>query len=715
MVFLCAFLQIFDPGKVVSEPLFMWQSLQNFFSQNRTVLQKYLRRAGIAVLAIGFVALVGGIFAFFKREAILKSTVAKIIAKAKNEYQIDLKIVNPHFAGLKTVAFDRITAVPEHRDSLFALNQLAVSIRLLPLLFGDVKLDELKLDKGFVHLVKRDSLRNYDFLFRKKKKDTTEKSELDLAALGNKLLNAVFYKIPENMDIKNLELKWVEDTSGVSFNIKQATIDGGELSSEIRVNQNQATWHVAGEVDPDDRQLSLTLFADGGKVEMPYLQQRLGLKLNFTSVSTRMEEVSYFAGKLKISGKWMAKDLLINHPKIAANDILIPDGELDAEMVIGENYLELDESSVIHLNKIEANPYLRFTLKPHKIYELKLHTDEMEAQDLFNSFPQGLFESLEGIQVQGKLQYDLAFLLDESQPDRVEFSSELKKQDFKIVKFGKTNLSKINGDFIHTPFEYGKPMRNILIGRANPNFTPIDEISPNLKNALLTAEDPSFFGHRGFVEEAIRKSIATNFKKKAFKRGASTISMQLVKNVYLNRQKNLARKIEEMLIVWLIENNRLSAKSRMFEVYLNLIEWGPNVYGIGEASRYYFDKHPSALDLGESIFLASIVPRPKSSLYFFEYQGNLRPSMIGYFNSIGGLMARRGLAGADSTGYGFYNVRLKESLRALIAPPDSVLTDSLLNNDETAGGEWLDALLQKRKADSTAIRKSKNLIPAILK
>jgi hypothetical protein len=163
--------------------------------------------------------------------------------------------------------------------------------------------------------------------------------------------------------------------------------------------------------------------------------------------------------------------------------------------------------------------------------------------------------------------------------------------------------------------------------------------------------------------------------------------MQLVKNVYLNRQKTLARKLEEMLMVWLIENNRLSSKSRMLEVYLNVIEWGNNVYGIGEASRYYFEKTPAELNLGESIYLASIVPRPKSSLYFFEYQGNLRSSMVGYFNTIGGLMAKRGFTPTDSTGYGFYGVRLKQSLRSLLTPPDSLLTDSLGNADE---GTWFE-------------------------
>ena len=241
-----------------------------------------------------------------------------------------------------------------------------------------------------------------------------------------------------------------------------------------------------------------------------------------------------------------------------------------------------------------------------------MKTEQLNAQQLFDSFPVGLFESLDGIKVAGKLQYNLDFFLDSKNPDSVRIHSSLQKSgDFKILKWGKTNLQKINSSFVYTPYEYGKPMRDIIIGPQNPDYVPINQITPSLRNAILTAEDPSFYSHNGFVATAFQRSIATNFKEKAFKRGGSTISMQLVKNVFLSRQKTMARKVEEILLVWMIENNRLSSKQRMFEVYLNLIEWGNNVYGIGEAARYYFGKHPSDLSLGESIFLANIVPRPK--------------------------------------------------------------------------------------------------------
>lgn len=391
----------------------------------------------------------------------------------------------------------------------------------------------------------------------------------------------------------------------------------------------------------------------------------------------------------------------------------MPDASLDADMVIGKNFISIDSTSTIHLKDIEVHPFIKYTLSPHKIYELKVHTAEMDAQEIINSFPQGLFESLDGMQVSGKLKYDLDFYLDSKKPDDLIFKSGLKDIGFKVVKWGKANLQKINSTFVYTPYEYGKPMRNIIIGPENPDYTPIDQISPNLRNALLTAEDPSFYSHNGFVEEAFRNSMITNFKEKAFKRGGSTISMQLVKNVYLNRQKTMARKIEEMLIVWIIEKSRLSSKQRMFETYLNLIEWGRNVYGIGEASRYYFNKHPSQLDIGESIFLASIVPKPKSGLYRFEGDGSLRQSLRGYFRLIGGLMARRGLTPADTNAYGFYSVRLKESLRSGIPVVDSLTADSLMTVEPDEGISILEQILGRRRPDTVNIKdlnKSKGII-----
>jgi hypothetical protein len=307
------------------------------------------------------------------------------------------------------------------------------------------------------------------------------------------------------------------------------------------------------------------------------------------------------------------------------------------------------------------------------------------------------------MKVAGKLRYDLLFNFDTALPDSVKFNSGLTSDGFKIVGMGRTDLRRINRPFVYTPYEKDKPVRNIVVGSENPDFTPLEYITPDLRNAVLTSEDYNFFTHKGFNEKAFRVSIATNYKAGSFKRGASTVSMQLVKNVFLNRNKTLSRKVEEILIVWLLENQRLVSKERMFEVYLNIIEWGRNIYGVGEAARYYFDKTPAELNLGESIFLAFVIPSPKKALNYFLPDGSLQARNVrGYFRIIGRIMAKRGLTQPDSGAYGFYDVRLRESLRQQVAPQDYFESDSLDTDTSDEGGgmdDLFDRLLNGKPDD----------------
>lgn len=648
--------------------------------------KKYLK-VGAWVLGVFLLLLISlGAIAYSKREALLQKMMAKAIAKADKDYGLTVKIGSAGFSGLSAVRMTAIAVVPKDRDTLATINDITVGVKLFPLLFGHVKLSEINLNQGKLNVVLRDSLTNIDFILKRKKKDSssTNTSKVALSDLANNLLNEVLYKIPDNMEIKNFMMQLNDnDTASLSFLTTSATIDGGELKSNILVNDTEATWHVNGKVKPGKKQLNVMLFADGKKVELPrYLENKFHTKISFDTVQTEMKDADYSGDDYKISGSWGVKNLLINQKRISAADIIVPDAKVDADMLIGENFVCLDSTSTVYLKNATVHPYLKYTLSPNKIYEMKINAEEQDAQAIFDSFPLGLFESLEGMKVNGKLRYNLDFYLDTSMPDSVKFNSTLTPTNFKILKWGKTDLQKINHDFVYTPYEYGKPMRDIMIGPSNPNFTRLEDISFNFRNALLTSEDPSFFRHKGFVEESIRKSIAVNFKEKRFKRGGSTISMQLVKNAYLSRQKTLARKAEEILIVWLIENNQLISKQRMLEVYFNIIEMGPNVYGIGEASHYYFSKSPSELSVGEGIFLANIVPKPKAALYKFMSDGSLKEYLFPYFNFIGNTMARRGLTPADTSGYGFYGVRLREGLRQYLLPDSVAVDTATLDVDE---------------------------------
>jgi len=648
------------------------------------VPKKYIKIGAWVLGGILVILIIAGSIAYSKRAELLKKMMAKAISKADKDYGLEIKIGSAGFSGLSTVHMTNISVVPKDRDTLSTVSDMTIGVKLFPLLFGNVKLSEVNLNAGKITVVRRDSLTNLDFILKRKKKDSTEnKSKLDLGDLAHNLLNQVLYKIPDDMKIRDLLLQFNDnDTSKLRFLTTTATIDNGDLKSTIVVNNKEAIWHVNGVVKPGKKQMDVSFFAEGKKVELPYLNKKLNAKLSFDTIRTELKDADYSGDAFRIRGSWSVKNLLINHPKIAANDIVVPDARIDAEVLFGKNYAALDSTSTVHLKNATFHPFLKYTLSPHKIYEVKVHADEQEAQGILNGFPEGLFESLEGLKVSGKVKYDLNFYLDTSMPDSVKFNSTLTPVDFRITGWGKTNLQKINSTFVYTPYEYGKPMRDITIGPSNSNYTPLSEVSSNFKNALLTAEDPSFFTHKGFVMESIRKSFAVNFKEKKFVRGGSTISMQLVKNVFLSRNKTLARKAEEILIVWLIENNHLVSKQRMLEVYFNIIEMGKNIYGIGEASRYYFGKTPASLSIGEGIFLANIVPRPKIALFKFRGDGGLKDYLYPYFKYMGNIMARRGLTPSDTSGYGFYNVRLREGLRQYLLPDSTKVDTTAYDNDD---------------------------------
>jgi membrane peptidoglycan carboxypeptidase len=193
----------------------------------------------------------------------------------------------------------------------------------------------------------------------------------------------------------------------------------------------------------------------------------------------------------------------------------------------------------------------------------------------------------------------------------------------------------------------------------------------------MTAEDGGFYQHRGFLPDAFRESMITNIKERRFARGGSTISMQLVKNVFLNRNKTIARKLEEALIVWLIENQGITSKDRMFEVYLNIIEWGPLVYGANEAARFYFNKDASRLTLSEALFMASIIPRPKGFRYAFDETGHLKPSNAEFFTLCKAKMVAKGWITPGEAENAFPDVELKGAARKMLKNRDSVGTGAV--------------------------------------
>jgi membrane peptidoglycan carboxypeptidase len=151
-----------------------------------------------------------------------------------------------------------------------------------------------------------------------------------------------------------------------------------------------------------------------------------------------------------------------------------------------------------------------------------------------------------------------------------------------------------------------------------------------MEAAVLVTEDGSFHHHHGFDEEAIRNSIRENLRRGKFVRGASTISMQLAKNLYLDRGKNLSRKLQEAVLTMYLEQEL--TKEQIMELYLNVVEFGPMVYGIGPAAQHYFNTSASQLSLGQALYISSIMPNPKKQ--HFAVGGAVTPSWSSYLRQL---------------------------------------------------------------------------------
>jgi monofunctional biosynthetic peptidoglycan transglycosylase len=137
---------------------------------------------------------------------------------------------------------------------------------------------------------------------------------------------------------------------------------------------------------------------------------------------------------------------------------------------------------------------------------------------------------------------------------------------------------------------------------------PLSRISPYLIQAVLIAEDDKFFEHEGFDWASMRKALETNIEKKRVRRGGSTITQQLAKNLFLTPEQSIWRKLREAAIAMALE--RELSKKRILELYLNLIEWGDYIYGAEAASQVYFQCPAAALSLSQAIRLASVLPNP---------------------------------------------------------------------------------------------------------
>lgn len=613
-----------------------------------------------------------------KRQSLLDKAIVKVQHKLRQDYAVNFTVDKYYFTGLTTVEFNNLLVVPEDRDTLASMETFSISVRVLPLLIGDIEVGAIGVENGTVSLVKNDSLSNYDFLFKKRKNPNAVEPKAEskgFADLAERLSDQFFAIVPDDLELKNFVLSYKDDKISQRVHVPEATMNGGQFESSVLLNDHEAEWILSGKVDAGAQRMRVEVSSKEQDVELPFLRSKFGLAVSFDKLIFELKDVTKIKKNLlEVDGIFAYENLKVHHRRLSDSTIILPQAEMEGGLQFAENYIALREYSTIRVKDFSLSPQVKLTLKPSKQVDLAIHTGMFQAQDFFDALPKGLFQNVEDVKVEGSIAYDLDFSMDLDKPDDLTFVSKIDDEDLKVLSWGSANIDSLNKSFVYDAYNDTVLVKRFVVGPENPNFRRLDQIPYVLKTTVRNTEDPFFYQHNGFEQEAFKLSIATNVKEKKFKRGASTISMQLIKNVFLHRKKTLNRKFEEILLVWLMEASGRVSKDRLFEIYLNVIEWGKNVYGITEAANYYFKKKPEDLTLGESLFLSSIIPRPKTGLTSFDYTGHLKPWVQRHFNTYGSIMQKLGELNnvAVPEGYGFYSVLLEPALR----PAAPVIRDS---------------------------------------
>ncbi|MEL1255685.1 transglycosylase domain-containing protein [Flavobacterium sp. DGU38] len=640
----------------------------------------------LKVLVVLFILLCIGLYSF--RNSLLKQAVAKVTHKMAVDYNSDFSIKEASFEGLSSIKLTDVVLVPKNADTLFSIKNIETSVSLSNLLIGDVQIGTLKIDKGYIQLVKKGKIRNFDAFLKRNNSEEKSEEKRKYADYAYRIISKLLNLVPTDMKLENLDFKIDDNGKKATIAINKLVLDNKQLTTNLHVQSKNfdQRWNIKGFADPRNKKADIRFFnLDTGAIRVPYLDERYNLKASFDSIRLNVANIDKDGSELHIDGYTSITNLKINHPKIANKDVVIKNARFDYRFLLGSDFISIDSTSTMQLNKIKVKPYVSYNTESDTVYTLKVDIPKMKAQDFIVSLPDGLFTHFQGMEATGNFDYKLDFKFNKNKPNTLVFDSKLNKENLVITKYGEANLNKLNGEFVYRAIIQNVLQRPVLVGVGNPNFTPLDQISPYLRKCVLTTEDPSFFSHRGFINEAFKQSILKNIRTKKFSRGASTISMQLIKNVFLTREKTLSRKLEEILLVYILENNRIVSKERMLEVYFNIIEWGPNVYGIGEASQFYFQKNPSALNVDECLYLATIIPKPRKFMYQFNDEGNLKDYALKNQKFLKNLMFRRGLLVPEDT-IGQLPVYISGNARSLIRikVPDStaVKNDSLSLDDE---------------------------------
>ena len=279
-----------------------------------------------------------------------------------------------------------------------------------------------------------------------------------------------------------------------------------------------------------------------------------------------------------------------------------PPGGPRFRVSIADGLLHLGEMDVRVEAALEADTALRRA-------SLAVNTGRVEASRIVSAFPPGLLPHLQPLRATGNGGLNFTLNVDRDIPENTDLQVHADLKDLHITRLNPAIDFETLRHVFETHFEM--PDGEIVVNETGPEsarWTPLTAVAPLLPIAIVTQEDGGFWTHSGVSLLHLRGSLQTNVEKGRFARGGSTLTMQLARNVFLNRHKTLSRKLEEVIVAWLMEQS--FNKNELMELYLNVVEFGPRIFGIGDAAMHYFGKAPADLTPTEIAFIVRLLPNP---------------------------------------------------------------------------------------------------------
>ncbi|MDB4979497.1 MAG: glycosyl transferase family 51 [Myxococcales bacterium] len=425
----------------------------------------------------------------------------------------------------------------------------------------------------------------------------------------------------------------------------------------------ETLWTAKGHADPAGHEGALALRAEQFSLDkIADVLPASVLNPGSTTLDASLD-LAWAAGVVNVSGDLAAVGVSLHHEALAAAPVenVSLGLSLRGRVALAERRIELDRlearlrdltgriAGTIELPrgsyKFGNGRKLGFVPK----VDLSFTIPRLTCGKLLGSVPVALAPKLDGFVMQGYFQADVALKVDFANLDALDLHGKVGIDGCKVTKAPETvaALSKSEGSIVvdvEVPMPPGgaagaTETMAVVVGAESPDFAPYDQISPSLINSIMTTEDNGFFKHRGWVSSEFKSALRRNLAGGGFRLGASSITMQMVKNVLLSQEKTLSRKLQELFLVWYLEQGL--PKERILELYFNAIEFGPRIYGIGAAARHYFGKKPSELNPVEGAFFSSILPSPKRR-YIQYCHGALYPPWEKYVRRILAKVHERG-------------------------------------------------------------------------